>query len=57
MKGPLIQLWKVNADGFPKLFIGVLSFIPYRPILGHDVVRLVEKENFVTIRLSKYMEF
>jgi hypothetical protein len=25
--------------------------------LGHDVVRLVEKENFVTIRLSKYMEF
>jgi hypothetical protein len=57
MERPLIQLWKVNVDGSPKLPTRVLNPIPYRPILGHDVVRLVEKENFMNVKLSKYVEF
>jgi hypothetical protein len=54
---PLIQLWKVNSNGFPRLPIGVLSFIPYCRILGHDAIRLVEREKFINARLTKYMEF
>ncbi len=57
MEGLLIKLWKVNSNGFPKLPIRVLSLIPYRPILGHDAIRLVEREKFISVRLSKYMEF
>jgi len=53
----LIQSWKVNSNGFPKLPTGVLSLIPYHPISCHDVVRLVEREKFISVRLSKYMEF
>ncbi len=49
----LIQLWKVNSNGFPKLPIGVLSLIPYGPISSHDVVTLVEREKFISARLSK----
>jgi hypothetical protein len=29
---PSIRLWKTNIDGSLKLFIGVPSPIPYRPI-------------------------
>jgi hypothetical protein len=57
MERPLIQLWKVNVDGSPKLPTKVLNPIPYCPILGHDVVRSVEKENFMNVKLSKYVEF
>jgi hypothetical protein len=57
IKGPAIQLRKVNADGFPNLPTRVPSFIPYCPIWGHDAVRLVEKEKFISVELSKYVEF
>jgi hypothetical protein len=52
---PSIQLWKANANGSPKLPIKLPNLIPYCPIWGHDVVRLVEREKF--IKLSKYVEF
>ncbi len=52
-----IQLWKANADGSPKLPIGVPNLIPNRPIWGHDVMRLVEKEKFINARSSKHVEF
>jgi hypothetical protein len=54
---PPIQLWKANADGSPKLPIRVPSPIPYRPIWGHDAMRLVEREKIINARLSRYMEF
>jgi hypothetical protein len=56
-KGPPIQLWKANANGSLKLPIKVPNPIPYHPIWGHDVVRLVEREKFINARLSKYVEF
>jgi hypothetical protein len=52
-----IQFWKVNVDGSPKIPIRVPNHVPYCPILGHDVVRLVEKEKFIGVGLSKYVEF
>jgi len=42
MNGLLIQLWKVNLDGSPKLSIGVPNLVPYCPIWGHDALRFVE---------------
>jgi hypothetical protein len=55
---PLIQLWKVNVNGSPKLPTRVPNLIPYRPIWGHDEVRLMEREKFINVvRLSKYVEF
>ncbi len=57
IEGPLIQLWKVNADGFPKLPTRVCSIVPYCPIWGHDVVRLVDREKFINVGLFKYVEF
>jgi hypothetical protein len=52
-KEPPIQLWKVNVDGFPKLPTRVSSLVPYCPIWGHDAVRLVEREKFINVGLSK----
>jgi hypothetical protein len=57
MEGPPIQLWKVNADGFPKLATRVCSLVPYCPIWGHYAVRLVENEKFINVGLSTYVEF
>ncbi len=54
---PLIQLWKVNANGSPKLPTRVPNLIPYCPIWDHDEVRLMEREKFINVRLSKYVEF
>jgi hypothetical protein len=51
-----IQLWKANANGFPKLPIGVPSLVPYCPIWGHDVARLVEKEKLINAKISKHVE-
>jgi len=45
------------VDGSPKLLSGVPHPIPYHPIWGHDSVRLVEREKFINVGLSKYMEF
>jgi hypothetical protein len=55
--GPLIRLWKANLDGSPKLFNVVPSPILYRPIWGNDASRLVEREKFISSRLSKYVDF
>ncbi len=56
MEGPPIQLCKTNFDGSPKLPIGVHNPIPYRPSRGHDVMRSVDKETFISVWLSKYVE-
>jgi hypothetical protein len=37
--------------------IGVLNPIPYHPIWGDDALRYVEKEKFIIVGLSKYVEF
>ncbi len=57
IEAPPIQLWKANADGYLKLPTKVPNHVPYRPIWGHDVVRLVNREIFINAGLSKYMEF
>jgi hypothetical protein len=57
IKGLPIQLWKAFANGFPKLLIGVPSLVPYCLIWGHDKVKLVDKEKFIGVGLSKYVEF
>jgi len=56
-EGTPIQLWKTNVDCFLKLPIRVPNLIPCCPIWGHDAMRLVEREKFISVRLSKYMEF
>jgi hypothetical protein len=56
-KGPPIQLWKANVDGSPKLPTRVPNFGPYHPIWGHDAITCVEKEKFINVGLSKYVEF
>ncbi len=55
--GPTIKLWKTNVNGSPKLTTRVCSPIPYCPIWGHDAVRSMEKEKFINVGLSKYVEF
>jgi hypothetical protein len=55
--GLLIRLWKVNPNGSPKLPIGILSLVLYHPIWGNDALRSVERENFITFGISKYMDF
>jgi hypothetical protein len=52
-----IKLWKCNLDGSPKLPIGVPSPIPHHPIWGSDALRSMEKEKFINVGLSKYVEF
>jgi hypothetical protein len=44
-------------DGSPKLLIGVPRVVPYCPIWGNDVLRSMEKEKFISVGLSKYVEF
>ncbi len=44
-------------DGSPKLPIGVPSHVPYCPIWGNDVLRFMEKKKFISVGLSKYVEF
>jgi len=56
IKGLAFQLWKTNSDGSPKLPIKVSSLVPYRPIWGHDVMRLVERKKFIIVELFKYVE-
>ncbi len=35
----------------------ILSLVPYCPILGHDTFKFVEREKFINVELSKYMDF
>jgi len=44
-------------DGSPKLPIGVPSLVPYHPIWGNDALKFMEKEKFINVGLSKYVEF
>ncbi len=55
--GPLIKLWNANPNGSPKLPTRVPSPIPYHPIWDHDALRFMEREKFINVRLSKYVEF
>jgi hypothetical protein len=55
--GPLVILWKANRNGSPKLPNIVPRPILYRPIWSNDALRLVEKEKFLSFRLSKYVDF
>jgi hypothetical protein len=57
MDGPPIKFWKINPNGSPKLFIKILNLVPYCPILGHDALRSMEREKFISVELSKCMEF
>jgi hypothetical protein len=52
-----IRLWKIIPDGSPKLPTRVPSPILYHPICGNDALRSVEKENFISLGLSKYVDF
>jgi hypothetical protein len=45
------------VDESPKLPTRVPNPIPYHPIWGHDAVRLMEREKFINVGLSKYVEF
>jgi hypothetical protein len=44
-------------DGSPKLSIGVPSHIPYRPIWANNALRSLEGKKFISVALSKYVEF
>jgi hypothetical protein len=44
-------------DGSLKLFIGVPSLVPYNLIWGNDALKSMEKEKFISVGLSKYVEF
>jgi hypothetical protein len=37
--------------------IGIASFILYYPIWDNDASRLVEREKFISLELSKYVDF
>jgi hypothetical protein len=39
------------------VFTGVRSLVPYHPIWGNDVSRLVERQKFISVGLSKYVDF
>jgi len=49
---PSIRLWKANPNGSPKLPRGVFSPVFYYPIWG-----IVEKQKFISVGLSKYVDF
>ncbi len=55
--GHPIKLWKVNPNNSPRLPIRVPSPILYRPIWGNDASKSMERENFISFGLSKYMDF
>jgi len=57
INGFQIKLWKINSNNSPKLFTRVPSLVLYYPIWGNDASRLMEKEKFISSRLSKYMDF
>jgi hypothetical protein len=43
--GLAIQFWKSNDQGHPKLFSGIPKHVPFRPIWGNNVSKLVEKKD------------
>ncbi len=55
----LRSIWPFEKSCFlvvsPKLPIGIPNPIPYRPIWGHVVVKSMEREKFIKVRISKYL--
>jgi len=45
------------VNGSPKLATKVPNLVPYRPIWDHDAMRVVQREKFISVELSKYVEF
>jgi hypothetical protein len=52
---PPIRLWNINPNGLLKLPIRIPCPIPYCLIWGNDVSKSVEREKFISARLSKYV--
>jgi len=50
-------LWKEDDNGQPKLLVGVPNLVPLHPIWGNDELRVGEKESFINIEISNYIEF
>ncbi len=57
LRWPDHQLWKKDGTGRPKLLVGVLNLIPFRPIWGDGELRVGEKERFISNEILKYIEF
>jgi len=55
--GPLIRLRKANLDSSPKLPTRVPCPILYYPIRGNGVLKLVERKEFISFRILKYVDF
>ncbi len=54
--GLMIWLRKVDAAGHLKLLVGIPNLIPFCPIWGNDELRAIEKERFISIDISKYVD-
>jgi len=51
-----IRLWKANLDGSPKLPTNMPSPVLYCPIWGIDPSKFVERQKFINVGLSKYVD-
>jgi hypothetical protein len=52
-----LPIRKANPYGSPKLPMGIPSHVLYCPIWGNDPLRSTEKQKFINVGLSKYMDF
>jgi hypothetical protein len=52
-----IKLWKANPNGSPKLRTNIPNPVPDCPTWGIDPSRSIEKQKFISVGLSKYMNF
>jgi len=50
-------LWKFDDQGCPKFPSGVPKHVPFYPIWGNDVSKLIKKEKFINSGVLKYLEF
>ncbi len=50
-------MWKEDGTRWPKLPLGVLNIVPFRPIWENDELKADEKERFISNGISKYIEF
>jgi len=55
--GATIRLWKEDVVGRAKLLAGVLNPVPFHLIWGINELMASEKERFINIGISKYIEF
>jgi hypothetical protein len=47
----------LDDQGHPKLPRGIPKPIPFHPIWGNDVLKSIEKERFINVGISKYLNF